>query len=103
MITRLWHGWTAAANADAYERFLLDSLFPSMREIPGFRGADVLRRRDRDEVAFVTLTRFDSLEAVRAFAGGEYEVPVLEPDALALLSRYDERALHFETTPFMVS
>ena len=38
-----------------------------------------------------------------AFAGGEYEVPVLEPEALALLSRYEERALHFETTPFMVS
>ena len=97
MITRLWRGSTASEDADAYEQFLLTELFPSMREIPGFRGAEVLRRRDGGEVAFVTLTRFDSLDAVRAFAGDDYEVPVLEPQALALLSHYDERALHFDT------
>jgi len=96
-ITRMWRGWTAAVNADAYERFLLDELFPSMRRIPGFRGAEVLRRADGDEVAFVTLTRFDSLDAVRDFAGDDYEVPVLEPPALALLSRHDERAVHYDT------
>lgn len=97
MITRLWRGWTAPENADAYERFLLEDMFPSMGAIPGFRGADVLRRRDGDEVAFVTLARFDSLDAIRAFAGEDYEGPVLEPLALALLSRYESRALHFDT------
>jgi len=97
MITRMWRGWTAAENADAYERFLLEELFPAMQHIAGFRGAEVLRRDDGDEVAFVTLTRFESLDAVRAFAGDEYEVPVLEPPALALLSRYDERAEHYAT------
>ena len=96
-ITRMWRGWTAPENADAYERFLLDELFPAMREIAGFRGADVLRRRDGDEVAFVTLTRFESLDAVRAFAGEHYEVPVLEPRAIELLSRHDERAVHYDT------
>jgi antibiotic biosynthesis monooxygenase (ABM) superfamily enzyme len=101
MITRMWRGWTAAANADAYERFLLDDLFPAMRDIAGFRGADVLRRPEDDEVAFVTLTRFESLEAVRAFAGEDYDVPVLEPQALALLARYDERAEHFATASFV--
>jgi hypothetical protein len=100
MITRLWRGWTAIESADAYERFLLSELFPSMRDIAGFRGADVLRRPDQDEVAFVTLTRFESLDAIRAFAGEDYETPVLEPQALALLSRYDEKALHFETSTF---
>jgi antibiotic biosynthesis monooxygenase (ABM) superfamily enzyme len=79
MITRLWRGWTAPDNADAYERFLLSDLFPSMRHIVGFQGADVLRRREDDEVAFVTLTRFDSIDALRQFAGDNYEVPVLEP------------------------
>jgi len=97
MITRMWRGWTAAENADAYERFLLEELFPAMQHIAGFRSAEVLRRDDGDEVAFVTLTRFESLDAVRAFAGDEYEVPVLEPPALALLSRYDERAEHYAT------
>jgi antibiotic biosynthesis monooxygenase (ABM) superfamily enzyme len=100
MITRMWRGWTAIDDADAYERFLLGELFPAMRAIPGFRGADVLRRVDGGEVAFVTLTRFDSLEAIRAFAGEHYETPVLEPQALALLSRYEERAVHFDTASF---
>jgi len=102
MITRLWCGWTAIDNADAYEQFLLGELFPSMRDIPGFRGADVLRRAEDDEVAFVTLTRFDSVDAIRAFAGDEYETPVIEPQALTLLSRYDQQALHFDTATFTI-
>jgi antibiotic biosynthesis monooxygenase (ABM) superfamily enzyme len=97
MITRMWRGWTTTENADAYQRFLLEELFPAMRDIPGFRGAEVLHRADGDEVAFVTLTRFDSLDAVQAFAGESYEVPVLEPQALALLSRYEDRAVHYES------
>ena len=100
MITRLWRGWTSREDAETYEQFLLTELFPSMRAIPGFRGAEVLRRVDGDEVAFVTLTRFDSLDAIRAFAGPDYEVPVLEPQALAVLSRHDERALHFDSASF---
>jgi antibiotic biosynthesis monooxygenase (ABM) superfamily enzyme len=100
MITRLWRGWTTIENADAYQRFLLGELFPSMRKIPGFLGADILRRVEDHEVAFITLTRFDSIDAIRAFAGDSYETPVLEPQALALLSRYEQRALHFDTATF---
>jgi hypothetical protein len=100
MITRLWRGWTTIDNADAYEQFLLAELFPSMRDIPGFRGADVLRRAEHEEVAFVTLTRFESVDAIRFFGGDEYETPVIEPQALALLSRYDQQVLHFDTATF---
>src|SRR5579862_7226648 len=100
MITRLWRGWTATENADAYERFLHAELFPSMVAIPGFRGADVLRRDEDGEVAFVILTRFDSLDAIRAFAGEDYETPVVEPTARALLSHYDQQAQHFTTSTF---
>jgi len=104
MITRLWRGWTAAGDdADAYQRFLLEDLFPSMQAIPGFLGADVLRRPDADEVAFVTLTRFATLDAIRAFAGPSYETPVLEPQALRLLSHYDPTAQHFETATFTLA
>jgi hypothetical protein len=60
----------------------------------------VLRRADGDEVAFVTLTRFASLRAIRAFAGAEYERPVLEPRARELLARHDDLALHYETASF---
>jgi antibiotic biosynthesis monooxygenase (ABM) superfamily enzyme len=100
VITRLWRGWTAAADAEAYERFLLEELFPAMRAISGFRGADVLRRRDGDEVAFVTLTGFDSLDAIRGFAGEDYEQAVIEPPALRLLSRHCATAEHYESTVF---
>ena len=100
MITRLWRGWTRPENAGAYEQFLLRELFPAMRDISGFLGADVLSREDGPETAFVTLTRFASLDAVTAFAGEDYETPVLEPPALALLSRYEDRAYHFETSSF---
>ncbi len=71
-------------------------MFPSIRGIPGFRGAELLRRDAGDEVAFMTITRFDSLEAVRAFAGDDYAKAVIEPEAKALLARLDERAEHFE-------
>ncbi|HUA05672.1 MAG TPA: hypothetical protein VMB27_17320 [Solirubrobacteraceae bacterium] len=100
MITRVWRGWTSEGNADPYERFLLTELFPSMRQIPGFRGADVLRRTGDGEVGFITLTRFETLADIRSFAGDDFETPVLEPTALALLSRYDRRAEHYETSSF---
>jgi antibiotic biosynthesis monooxygenase (ABM) superfamily enzyme len=96
----MWRGWTAPERAEEYERFLLEQLFPSMRRIAGFHGADVLRRRDGDEILFVTLTRFGSLDAIRAFAGDEYERAVIEPGAAELLAHYDERAVHYETASF---
>jgi antibiotic biosynthesis monooxygenase (ABM) superfamily enzyme len=93
----MWRGWTRPEDADAYERFLVDELFPAMRRIEGFRGAELLRRPDGDEVSFVTLTRFATLDAIRAFAGDEYERPVLEPRARELLSRHEGLALHFDS------
>jgi antibiotic biosynthesis monooxygenase (ABM) superfamily enzyme len=102
MITRMWRGWTSSGNADAYQHFLLETLFPAMRGIPGFLGAEALRREEEGGTAFVTLTRFGMLSDVSAFAGADYERAVLEPEALALLSRYDNRAVHFETVPFQV-
>jgi antibiotic biosynthesis monooxygenase (ABM) superfamily enzyme len=71
-------------------------MFPSIHRVPGYLGADLLRRQDGDEVAFVTITRFESLDAVRAFAGESYQQAVVEPEARALLSRFDERSEHYE-------
>jgi heme-degrading monooxygenase HmoA len=98
MIARIWHGWTAAANADAYEGLLREEIFVGIRNraIGGFRGIELLRRDSDDEVEFVTIMHFDSLEAVRAFAGEAYEVAVVPPKARALLSRFDERSRHYE-------
>jgi heme-degrading monooxygenase HmoA len=96
VIARLWHGWTTPENADAYEEFLRGTMFPSIHAVPGFLGADLLRRDDQGEIAFVTITRFESMDAVRAFAGDDYERAVIEAEARALLSRQDERSEHYE-------
>ena len=87
-------------NAEDYEQFLLTELFPAMRNIQGFLGADVLRREDGEEVDFVTLTRFASIAGIRAFAGDDFEVPVIEPRAAEPLAHYDERAVHYDTASF---
>ena len=98
MICRIWHGWTSAANADAYERLLRSEIFEGIaaRGIPGYRGIELLRRPAPDAVEFVTLMWFDSVDAVRAFAGPDYEVAVVPPSARALLLRFDPRSAHYE-------
>ena len=98
MIARVWRGWTAAGDADAYERFLRTELFPDVARLEGFGGAHILRRPAPDgEVEFVTVTLFASLDAVRAFAGEDYETPVIEPEAQRLLSHYEDRAAHYDS------
>jgi len=98
MIVRLWHGWTTPANADAYERLLKEEIFRGIasRSMPGYRGIELLRRAADGEVEFVTVMRFDSIEAVRMFAGEDYETAVVPPSAQRLLSRFDARSAHFE-------
>jgi len=98
MIGRIWHGWTTPENADAYEALLKQEIFVGIgdRRIPGYGGIQLLRRDLDDEVEFVTIMRFDSLDAVRAFAGEDYEAAVVPPKARALLARYDARSQHFE-------
>jgi hypothetical protein len=98
MICRIWHGWTAPADADVYEALLRSEIFQGIaaRDIPGYRGIELLRRPAQDSVEFVTLMWFDSIEAVRDFAGAEYELAVVPPAARALLRRFDARSAHYE-------
>jgi antibiotic biosynthesis monooxygenase (ABM) superfamily enzyme len=99
MIARLWHGWTTAANADAYERLLREEIIPGIaaKGVRGYRGIQVLRRAaSAEEIEFVTIMRFDSLEAVKQFAGDEYERAYVIPRARELLSRFDARSQHYE-------
>ena len=98
MISRIWHGWTKPENADTYEALLKDEIFVGIqnRQIVGFRGIQLLRRDVGAEVEFVTIMAFDSLEAVRAFAGEDYEVAVVPPKARAVLARFDERSQHYD-------
>ncbi len=98
MISRIWHGWTSLANADAYEALLKAEIFTSIknRQISGYKGIHLFRRSLNTEVEFVTVMWFDSIKAVRTFAGEDYEVAVVPPKARALLSRFDGRSQHYE-------
>jgi len=99
MVTRIWHGWTTHDNAATYQSLLETEILPGIatRNISGYRGAHLLRRDLDDEVEFVTVLWFESLEAVKDFAGVAYDVAVVPPKARALLSRFDERSAHYQT------
>lgn len=97
MIARIWHGWTEPENADAYEELLLSEILPGIGEIEGFAGFELLRGEEANgEVPFVTVTFFESFDALRAFAGEDYEKAVVLPEAQRLLKRYDERSQHYQ-------
>jgi heme-degrading monooxygenase HmoA len=98
MIARLWAGWTSPQNADGYETLLKGEIFPGIlaRKIAGFRRIELLRAPAGGEVEFVTVMWFDSIEAVAAFAGADYETAVVPPKARALLKRFDARSRHYE-------
>jgi len=98
MISRIWHGWTTPENADVYEQMLKDEIFVGIgaRRIPGYRGIQLFRRALGDEVEFITVMWFDSLNAVRAFAGEDYDAAVVPPQARAVLARFDARSQHYE-------
>lgn len=98
MISRIWHGYTTHQNADTYEVLLKEEIFIGIkdRHIPGFREIQLFRRDFGDEVEFITVMWFDSIEAVKVFAGEDYEVAVVPPKARAVLKRFDERSQHYE-------
>ncbi len=98
MISRIWHGFTVHENADAYEALLKTEIFTGIqnRSIIGYKGIQLFRRTLDVEVEFITIMWFDSIDAVRIFAGEDYEVAVVPPKARTLLSRFDARSQHYE-------
>ena len=96
MIARVWKGWTKAEDADAYEKLLREIVYPELKHINGYRGGYILRKKNGDETEFVTVNLFESLDAVKAFAGENYETPVFEPEARNLLSKVEPIARHYD-------
>jgi len=98
MISRIWHGWTTQENANRYESLLRADILPGIHRIKGYMGAYLMRRdAANNEVEFVTITQFIDIDAVRAFAGADYERAVIAPGAGQLLTHYDERSAHYTT------
>jgi heme-degrading monooxygenase HmoA len=96
MIARHWRGWTQPGDADAYEALLRGTVLPTLAAIEGYRGGYILRSDGPDEAEFVVVNFFDSLEAVKRFAGPDYTVAVFEPEARRLLSKVEPIARHYE-------
>ena len=97
MITRMWRGWARSDQADRYEQHYRSEVVATLGQVPGFRGARLLRRRIGEETEFVSLTLFDDLDAVRGFAGPDYETAVVAEEAREVLIRFDARVRHYET------
>jgi heme-degrading monooxygenase HmoA len=96
MIARHWRGWTRRENADAYESLLRETVLPQIHQLAGHRGGYVLRSDGPGESEFVVINFFDSLDAVKRFAGPDYQVAVFEPEARQLLSRIEPIAHHYD-------
>jgi heme-degrading monooxygenase HmoA len=86
--------WAPQATADDYQRHY-ESEVSSLQGVDGFRGAR-LRKDDGQEVMFTSVTFFASVDAVRRFAGEDYEQAIVEETARRALSRWDERVAHHD-------
>jgi hypothetical protein len=96
MIARHWRGWTTPENADAYQELLSGTVLPGLKRILGYCGGYVLRRDVVEEVEFVVVNLFDSIQSVQQFAGPDYTVAQFEPEARRLLARVEPLAIHYE-------
>lgn len=102
MIARIWYGWTTRENAEKYEKLLREEVLLAIakRSIPGYKGAEIcIRDAENDEVEFVTLLRFENIDAVRTFAGKCPEIPVIPPECKKLLKRHSEKSRHYRIVP----
>jgi heme-degrading monooxygenase HmoA len=96
MIGRFWKGWATPQDAQAYEELFRTSILPELQRIDGFVGAYVLRKDAGEEIELMTLTLFESLQAIRAFAGNEPSLAHVTPEAMRLLSRFERTVTHYE-------
>ena len=99
MVGRFWNGWTTPENAEAYERLLREEIFPGIaaKGVAGYRGIRLFRRPlESGEIEFLTVMLFDSWEAVKEFAGEDYEAAYVPPTAREVLAHFDERSRHYE-------
>lgn len=98
-IKRIWHGWTTLENADIYQRLLNEYVFPRIeaKNIPGYLSIELLRSDHENEVEFVTIMTFESLQNVINFQGEDYSRCYVPEEAQRVLKRWDKHASHYET------
>jgi heme-degrading monooxygenase HmoA len=96
MIARVWSAQTTPELAPAYAEHLNNHVLPAVRKLAGFAGANLLQRPGGEAVEIVVITYWQSMDAIRGFAGSDLERAVVADEASALLTRYDERVRHYE-------
>ncbi len=96
MIARVWRGWTRPGDSDAYAAYVEDTGMTAYRSTPGNRGAWLMRRDVEGRTEFVTLSFWDSWDAVRAFAGDEVERAVFYPEDDRYLVDREDTVTHYE-------
>jgi heme-degrading monooxygenase HmoA len=96
MIIREWRGRASRSSTNAYPKHFRERVAPELREIPGFLGAYLGQRSLDDEVEFLVITRWCSMDAIQAFAGTDVEKAIVEPGAIAALTEYDTVVRHYE-------
>ena len=98
MIERHWRGLARREHANEYVAHLRCDTFPQLERIAGFAGASILRRDVADGVEFLVVTRWQSLQAIQAFAGQDAELAVVPVNVQRMMVEYDARARHYEAT-----
>lgn len=96
MIARVWHGYCKPEHADAYEAMLKPELLPGVSKVKGYKGSYLLRRNLGGEIEFITIMLWESIDAIRAVAGVDYEIAVIPEERRKHLARYDAKAAHYE-------
>ena len=96
MIARVWCGHTKPEHADAYESMLKPELLPGISQARGYRGSYLLRRNVGQEVEFITIIVWDSIDAIKAVAGEDYEKSIIPKERQKYLCRHDPKAAHYE-------
>jgi len=96
MIARVWHGFTKPEHADAYESMVKPELLPGLSKVKGYKGSYLLRRNAGAEVEFITIILWESIDAIRAVAGADYETAVIPEERRKYLARCDAKASHYE-------
>jgi heme-degrading monooxygenase HmoA len=96
VIARIWRGWTRSEDADSYVDYLTRTGMSEYRKTPGNRAAYLLRREDAERTEFLTLSFWDSLDAVKGFAGGDVDRAVFYPEDERFLVDRETTVSHYE-------
>jgi heme-degrading monooxygenase HmoA len=96
MISRQWRGLARPERAQDYVRHLRTETFPQLRRIAGFVDASILTREVAAGVEFLVVTRWESLEAIRDFAGLDAQTAVVPEEVQRMMLEYDRRVRHYQ-------